>query len=229
MPTYLITGANRGIGLELTRQLTTRGDTVIGAARDPDGASDLRTLTDRVEQLDTADEDSILALADRLAAEPIDVLINNAGVFLDGRAQSSEGTTAQQMLDTYRVNVVGPFLLTRALAPNLERGQRKLAIQTSSNLGSISAAIRERRTGWTAYCASKAALNMVSVLMDNELRSRGVASVAIHPGWVKTDMGGEGADLERTDAAAMIIKTIDSLTPEGDRRFVRYDGEPMDW
>ncbi|MFI4896297.1 MAG: SDR family oxidoreductase [Phycisphaerales bacterium JB059] len=229
MPTYLITGANRGIGLELTRQLTARGDTVIGAARDPDAATDLRSLTDRVEPLDTSDEASILALADRLADEPIDVLINNAGVFLDGRATSFEATSAEQMLDTYRVNVIGPFLLTRALAPNLERGQRKLAIQTSSNLGSISAAVNEKRTGWTAYCASKAALNMVSVLMDNELSERGLASVALHPGWVKTDMGGEGAELERTDAVSAIIKTIDGLFPGQGRRFVRYDGEPLSW
>ena len=229
MTTYLITGANRGIGLELTRQLTERADTVIGTARDPDGATDLRALTDRVEQLDTADEGSILALTRRLDNEPIDVLINNAGVFLDGRATSSQATTAEQMLKTYRVNVIGPFLLTRALAPSLERGQRKLAVQISSNLGSISAAVDEKRSGWTAYCASKAALNMVSVLMDNELSARGLASVALHPGWVKTDMGGEGADLERTDAVSAIIRTIDGLSPGQGRRFVRYDGEPLSW
>lgn len=229
MPTYLITGANRGIGLELTRQLTSRGDTVIGTARNPDAAADLRSLTDRVEQLDTSDEASILALAQRLKGQPIDVLINNAGVFLDGRALSSEGTTSEEMLETYRINVVGPFLLTRVLAPNLEQGDRKLAIQVSSNLGSIAAAKSEGRAGWAAYSASKAALNMVCVLMDNELQKQGVASVALHPGWVKTDMGGEGADLEREDAAAHIINTIDGLTPDAHPGFVRYDGEPMPW
>lgn len=229
MPTYLITGANRGVGLELTRQLVSRGDAVIGTARNPDAAADLQSLTDRVEQLDTGDEVSILALAERLKAQPIDVLINNAGVFLDGGAVTPEGTTGEQMLETYRVNVVGPFLLTRALAPNLERGDRKLAIQVSSNLGSIAAAKDQGRTGWAAYSASKAALNMVSVLMDNELRKRCVASVALHPGWVKTDMGGEGADLEREDAAAHIIRTIDGLGGDDTPGFVSYEGKPLKW
>ena len=229
MPTYLITGANRGIGLELTRQLTARGDRVIGACRNPAAAKELKSITDFVSTVDTSSDASINAMAKRLAGESIDVLINNAGVFLDGAATTSDGTTAEQMLDTFRTNALGPFLLTRALAPNLEMGDRKLAIQISSNLGSIAAAQSEGRTGWAAYSASKAALNMLSVLLNNELRPRGVASVALHPGWAKTDMGGEGADLEREDAAANIIKTIDGLTPDNHTGFIRYDGEPLSW
>ncbi len=229
MPTYLITGANRGIGLELTRQLSARGDRVIGAARTPGAADELKAATDFVSTVDTSSEASIAAMAKRLASEPIDVLINNAGVFPDTGVTSCLETTTDMMLDAYRVNVIGPLLMTRAMLPNLEAGKRKLAVQISSNMGSNTEATRVKRTGHLAYCASKAALNMVNTLMANELTDRGVASVALHPGWVKTDMGGDNAELEIPAAVAKIIKTIDKLKPADNARFIDFEGKKLSW
>ncbi len=229
MPTYLITGANRGIGLELTRQLTARGDRVIGAARNPAAADDLKAVTDFVTTLDVADESSVLAMAKRLSSETIDVLINNAGVFPDSGVTSCLETTPEMMLDAYRTNVVGPLLVTRALLPQLEAGDRKLAVQITSNMGSNEEQTRVKRTGHLAYCASKSALNMVNTLMANELTDRGVTSVALHPGWIKTDMGGENAELELEDAASMIIKTIDALKPKDAGAYKDYKNKKMAW
>lgn len=229
MPTYLITGANRGIGLELTRQLSARGDRVIGAARTPAAADALKSVTDFVSTVDVASEPSIAAMAKRLANEPIDVLINNAGVFPDADVTSCLQTTAAMMLDAYRVNVLGPLLMTRAMLPNFEMGQRRLAVQITSNMGSLDEAARTKRQGHLAYCASKAALNMVNTLMAHELADRGVTSVALHPGWIKTDMGGDNAPLELDAAVAAIIKTIDKLSAKDNARFVRYDGKPVAW
>ncbi len=229
MPTYLITGANRGVGLELTRQLTARGDRVIGAARTPNAADELKSVTDFVSTVDVSSETSVAAMAKRLSGEPIDVLINNAGVFPDAAITSCLDTPIEMMLDAYRVNVIGPLLVTRALLPNLEAGDRKLAIQITSNMGSLEEGVREKRQGRIAYCASKAALNMVSVQMGNELAERGLASIALHPGWIKTDMGGENAPLELADAVKKIIKTIDKLKPADNARYIRYDGKTMAW
>ncbi|MEZ6243581.1 MAG: SDR family NAD(P)-dependent oxidoreductase [Phycisphaerales bacterium] len=165
----------------------------------------------------------------RLAGEPIDILINNAAIFPDPGARSFNDVKPQDILDACRVNVVGPFLVTRALVPNLELADRKLAIQITSNLGSIDEGVREKRTGQLAYASSKAALNMLSVHMGNELASRGLASIALHPGWIKTDMGGEHAPLDLTPAVTTIIKTIDKLTTADNARYVRYDGKTIAW
>ena len=229
MTTTLITGANRGLGLEFARQLTRAGQTVIGTARDPGAAADLRATGARVEQLDAADEESASALAERLAGEPIDVLINNAGVFPDHGAGSFLQTTGDQLLTGYRVNVLGPLFVTRALLPHIERSDRRLVVQITSEMGSIAGARSSNARGNLAYRSSKSALNMVNALMAPELADRRVTSIVLHPGWVKTDMGGSNAPLTPDAAIGSMLALIDRLTPDDAGKFFSYNGSELPW
>ena len=222
MPTYLITGANRGIGLELARQLAARGDRVIATARHPEDADELNALDVRVEALDVADDASVAALAARLEGEPIDVLVNNAGV--GHTAKSIADVQPTEMLRVFHVNAVGPLMVTRALLPNLEAGDRKLVVSISSVMGSIAST---QGTGHYAYRTSKAALNMVNRTMANELKH--LTCVVMHPGWVKTDMGGAEAPVEIPDSARGIITTTDTLTPKDTARYLDYQGNDLPW
>jgi NAD(P)-dependent dehydrogenase (short-subunit alcohol dehydrogenase family) len=226
MTTTLITGANRGIGLELVRGVLASGHSVIGTARDPDAASALRETGARVEALDASDEGSVQALAGRLAGEPIDVLINNAGVFPD-RDQGFETLDAAAMTACFATNTVGPLLVTRALLPNLLTGGAKKVVHITSTMGSLEQA--RSATKNHAYRASKAALNMVTVLMANELRDRGVVCVAVHPGWVQTDMGGAEAHLTPAQSASDILALAERVTMEDTGSFRSHDGAVLPW
>lgn len=226
--TYLITGANRGIGLALAQTAAAQGHRVIGTARDPDSADELRGCADRIEQLDTDSDESCKALAAVLETEPIDVLINNAGISPKGAGKFLE-FDPEAYLQCLRTNSVGPLLVTRALLPNLEKGDKKLVVQISSQMGSLGDVVRDGNTGGLAYRSSKAALNMASLLIANELKPKNIACVIMHPGWVRTDMGGPEAHLGSDESAAAILKTIDAMGMADTGRFVRYNGELIDW
>jgi NAD(P)-dependent dehydrogenase (short-subunit alcohol dehydrogenase family) len=150
------------------------------------------------------------------------VLINNAGV--GHTAASLDDVTATEMLRVFHVNGIGPLLLTRALLPNLRAGRRRLVINLSSVMGSIAST---EGVGHYAYRASKAALNMINRIMANELSD--VTCVVVHPGWVKTDMGGEGAGVEIPDSISGMLEVIDALTPADDGRYVDYEGNELPW
>ncbi|MEQ8850264.1 MAG: SDR family oxidoreductase [Phycisphaerales bacterium] len=229
MTTYCITGANRGIGLELARQLTADGHTVIGTARNPDAATELTQTGARVERLDVADPASVRALGERLAGEPIDVLINNAGIFNDKAAGSFLEVKPDQLEETYRVNAIGPVLVTQALLPNVEQSDGKLVVHISSDYGSHDTASRSEWEGNLAYRSSKSALNMNHVLMSNELAKRGVTSLAIHPGWVETDMGGEGAALSPEQSVTAIRAIVERASASDNGKFFSYEGHEMAW
>ncbi len=229
MTTYCITGANRGIGLEFARQLAADGHRVIGTARNLAAASELAASGARAEELDVADPGSVRAFGERLAGDPIDVLINNAGIFNDKAAGSFLQSTPEQLEQTYRVNAIGPVLVTQALLPNVERSERKLVVHISSDYGSHDSAARSNWAGNLAYRSSKSALNMSHVLMSNELASRGVTSIAIHPGWVETDMGGRGATLSPEQSVHAIRAVIDRASPSDNGKFLSYQGHEMAW
>ena len=226
MPTTLITGANRGIGLELARLSLADGHTVIGTARDPDAATGLRESGARVEQVDTGDEASVSALGDRLHGEPIDLVINNAAVFPDN-GLGFEELDAEAMNACLRTNVIGPMLVTRTLVPNLVAGEAKRVVHITSTMGSLAHA--QQATKNHAYRASKAALNMVTVLMANELRNRSICCVAVHPGWVRTDMGGRDAELSPERSAGDILGLAGRLTIADSGRYLNHTGEPIPW
>lgn len=223
-PTVLVTGASRGLGLEFVRQLAARGDRVIAAARNPGAAPDLRATGARVAALDVTDPVSIKSFVADLGGEPIDMLINNAGVSApDGRIGSLSLEEMRRVFDT---NAFGPALLTQALTANLLKGQRKVVLNITSTLGSIAAGM----PGFSyAYCASKAALNKISAMMAHEMRSQGVIVVAMCPGWNKTDMGGPGAPLDPKDSIARMLKMADAFTIADSGTFRREDGAVVPW
>ena len=223
-PVVLITGANRGLGLEFARQYSEAGWQVIGTARKPDSATDLRETGARVVQLDVTDADSVARFASELDGQPIDLLINNAGV-LDRNSAFPEVDidTVEWILD---VNVLGPMRVTQALLPNLSAGDRKTIVSISSGLGSLA---QNESGGLYGYRESKVALNMFSRSLANELRDDGFIVVAMNPGWVQTDMGGENAALTPEQSITGIRSVIDGLTPGDTGTFRIHNGGTNPW
>lgn len=219
MPTYLITGANRGLGLEFARQLSTRKDQtrIIATAREVEKATDLARLVHDVIPLDVADAASIARLSDLLKDRPIDVLINNAGV--GSKGGPIEKLDPEELRHVFAVNAIGPMLVSKALLPNLRAGQRKTIFSITSQLGSIT---NNNGGSSYAYRGSKAALNMMTVSMSHELRKEGFTCVVAHPGWVQTDMGGANAPLKPE-------QSIDGLRPQDTGKFFNYDGTTLPW
>ncbi len=223
MTTYLVTGASRGIGREFVNQLAARGDAVLATARDPG------TLPKGVESfaLDVSSEGSIRALAAALGDRPIDVLINNAGV--TSPVKSVAELSFSELGRVYATNVFAPMVLAGVLLPNLRAGQRKIVVNISSVMGSLASAAANKDAKSYAYRSSKSALNMLNVCQANELRGEGFTCVAVHPGWVKTDMGGGEAPLSAQESVAAMLRTIDGLTPERTGAFIERDGRPIAW
>lgn len=223
-PTVLITGANRGLGLEFARQYEEAGWHVIGTARKPDSATDLRQLGVKVLQLDVTDEGSVAQLAEDLEGKPIDMLINNAGILpMQDNLPSVSVDTVERILD---VNTLGPLRVTQALLPNLLTGDRKTIVNISSGLGSIA---RNESGRFYGYRESKSALNMFSRTLAAELRSDGFIVVAMDPGWVQTDMGGPNATLTPSQSISGMRSVIDSLTVEDSGTYRRHDGATVPW
>jgi NAD(P)-dependent dehydrogenase (short-subunit alcohol dehydrogenase family) len=224
---FLITGASRGIGLEFTRRLLDRGDEVVAAVRDPEGSKGLKALARpslRLVPLDVADAKSIEGLGSRLGQTPIDVLINNAGV-------SSESKTlavldAAEMARVFMVNSIAPMLVVKSVIGQLRAGRSKTIVQITSVLASI-----ERNTGGStyAYRASKTALNQLNRSLAHELKPEGFTCVAVHPGWVRTDMGGPKADLSVEESVDHMLRTIGSLSPARSGEYLNYDGAKLPW
>ena len=218
----LVIGASRGIGLELVRQYREAGSAVVATARDEAGLARLQALGAKALRLDVTDAASASGLAWQVDGEAFDVVVINAGVY-GPRSDTLEPPTQAEFDAVMHTNVLGPMRMlpqvAEALAP-----QARVAV-LSSRMGSIGA--RANASGWL-YRASKAALN--SVLADAALVLRGRAlCVALHPGWVRTDMGGGGADLDVPTSAAGLRRVIAGLTPATHGGFFDYQGEPIPW
>ena len=222
--TYVVTGANRGIGLELARQLASRGETVVATARRPAEATELSRLPVRVEALDLADFGSIAELARRLAGEPIDVLVHNAAVGIEG--PSLAGLRAEDLEVSFRVNATGPTEMTRVLLSNLRAGRARQVIAVTSGLGSVS---RNDSGGWYAYRASKAALNQLVRTFAHELSVEGFTCIVISPGWVRTEMGGPDAPLTPEQSVSAMLRVFDRLTPADTNKFFDQRGHTVPW
>lgn len=224
MANIVITGANRGIGLSLARVYLERGDSVVALCRDPAAADDLKALGgahgDRltVGQIDIGDKASIEAAAASIPS-PVDVLINNAGI-LAGKDQSIAGVDLDQWELAFRVMAIGPFLVTRALLPQLEAAKGKVAI-TSSQL----AASTWPYGGFYAYATAKAASTRLAQILAIDLKPKGISTVVLHPGYVQTDMGGPSADITPEESANGIVAVIDGLTPAQSGTFMKWNGE----
>ncbi|HKE14831.1 MAG TPA: SDR family oxidoreductase [Kofleriaceae bacterium] len=224
MSTWLVTGANRGIGLELCRQLAARGDEVIATAREPDGADELRGLGVRVEPLELRDQDSADRLARALEGAALDVLVNNAG---RGGAGPGIGELDWEIIaDHFAVNAIGPMRVAQALLPALRRGRARKIAHLSSDLASIGGNLSG---GYYGYRSSKAALNMMNRSLAHELRPEGFICLALHPGWLQTDMGGPRAPVPVADGVARVLRVIDSAGPGDSGKFVSYSGAELPW
>jgi NAD(P)-dependent dehydrogenase (short-subunit alcohol dehydrogenase family) len=227
MPTMLITGANRGLGLGIAKHAAANGYTVIGTARNPQTADELRAVASIVEELHTDSQDSIESFAKQFEGEPIDVLVNNAGIFPHECDDINDFDVAAYER-VMRVNTLGPILTTRALISSIANSDRKLVVSITSNLGSITDASKGEM-GFLGYRTSKAALNMANAAMAQQLKPKGITSVVLHPGWVQTDMGGPQAPLTPEDATGQIFKTIDGLEASQNGAFLDYRGKELPW
>lgn len=225
MTTTLITGANRGIGLELTKQYASGGDTVLACCRNP-GSADALNAIEGVEvlPLDVTDGTSVKALASTLEGRPIDILINNAGI-MGGEHQTQGDMDYDAWAQTFLVNTMGPFRVITALMENLKSAETPKIITVTSQMGMLS----RRSTGAHAYRSSKAAANKVMQVLANELEGDTIIVCPVHPGWVRTDMGGPSASVGVEKSASGLIKLIAGLTMKESGRFFQYDGEELAW
>ncbi|WP_193188041.1 SDR family oxidoreductase [Nisaea sediminum] len=224
MPTVLITGANRGIGLELARAYAADGWDVIGTCRQPDAASELKAVGGvEIHALDVTDAASVAALGKTLQGRKIDLLLNNAGVNYRG------GTLAEIDYDnwakTMDANVFGPMRVCDVLMENVLASERKQMGFISSKMGSIA----ECKGGSYMYRSSKTALNMAVKCLSMEFGAKGLVAVMFHPGHVRTDMGGPSAPVLPTESAAGIKSVLDGATASDNGCFYNYDGTALLW
>lgn len=218
----LVTGANRGIGLELVRQLKARGNDVIACARSR--SDELAALDVNVEPLDVTSADSVRALARSLAGRPLDLVFNVAGVY-GGPKQSvrqmESDLELRDVLDTYDVNAAGALRVSLAVLPNLRAGSAKKLVHVTSGMGSIS---DNTSGGYYAYRMSKAALNMASRCLAVDLKGDGIISVVINPGWVQTDMGGASAPTPVDESVRGILREVERATLADSGEFLNWKG-----
>jgi len=234
MRNILITGSNRGLGLEFARQYLSEGYRVIGTCRKPQDASELDRLSYRypgnlyVLPLDVDNHQRILQLPSEVSGltDRLDLLINNAGVFPPNRFDS---VTADQIVHAFRVNCVSPFLIIRAFRRLLKRSDRPLVVNISSLLASISTGAGLGSWADYAYGPSKAALNRMVRQLAIDLRPDGITVVAQNPGWVQTDMGGPEAPLSPPEAVAILRRLFDRLTMQDTGRVLEPNGSDAPW
>lgn len=227
METVLITGASRGIGLELCQQFLNRGFNVLATYRGS-SSTDLQALAEAerlsLYELEVLDQGSIDSLSAALHNQPIDILINNAGV-LGPDKQELDGLDVKGWLDTFAVNSIAPLTISMALLENLKQASNGRIITITSQMGSLN----RQSTGKYAYRSSKAAANKVMQVLSLELREFGITVCPVHPGWVKTDMGGEGADITAQASASGICELAAQLTLEQSGQFLTWQGTIHAW
>jgi NAD(P)-dependent dehydrogenase (short-subunit alcohol dehydrogenase family) len=225
---WLVTGASRGIGLELTKQLLQMGERVTAVARNLTAASALQRLKEEFAsqlvliEADVTSDSDIAHVAKALEAAPIDFLINNAGILRE--AEVSLGELSLELVnEQFAVNVLAPLRVTQALLPLLKKSSRPVVANISSKMGSIA----DTSSGAYGYRMSKAALNMFSKCLAAEL-PHGI-SLSLHPGWVKTEMGGARAPVETRDSATGLLRLIRSCQPSQSGKFFDFRGDPIAW
>ena len=231
MPTTLITGANRGLGLEFARQYASDGWQVYAVCRNPKSASELRRLTDtmghtlQILALDVTKPASVKAAAAKLDGRAIDLLLNNAGVG-GTRGETIGNIDYKAWAKVLDVNTMGPLRVSEAFVDHVARSGRKLIVTLTSGMGSIA---DNASGGSLAYRSSKAAVNMVMRSLAIDLAPRGITCVVVNPGWVQTDMGGPHAILTPAESVSRLRRLIDSLGPAQSGMFFNHDGREYAW
>lgn len=232
MNTVLITGANRGIGLEFARQYAEDGWQVLACCRHPDTADALNKLAAhypeliKIYPLDMADHAQIERLAQTLTNESIDLLINNAGIYPASDASGFGHTNYAEWMTAFSINTMAPLKMAEAFAQHIARSKQKTMVTLTSLMGSIA---DNGSGGNYLYRSSKAAANMVVKSLAVDLSQKGITSVSFHPGWVKTDMGGPNAMISATKSVSGMRKVISNLTLADSGKFLDYDGNVLPW
>lgn len=227
--TLLITGANRGLGLEFVKQYAEAGWQVIACCRWPDDAKELQALAERsgdqveIHPLDVADFEEIDALALILQGRPVDLLINNAGVY----PESSFGQVDYEAwAEAFHINSMAPMKMVEAFVGHVAASNLKKIVTLSSKMGSMD---DNTSGGSYIYRSTKTAVNMVMKSLSVDLKPMGIASTILHPGWVRTDMGGPNGLIDAPESVAGMRRVIDALTLENSGRFIAYDGKEIPW
>ena len=229
MAVALITGANRGIGLALVKAYAGRRDKVFAAVRRTSDRTELDAFAAaqpkwvEVIEMDVSDPAEIARVRRKLEAEPIDVLINNAGISGPDR-QSATDMDFEGLAETLAVNSIAPLRIASAFLPNVKAAKGKI-ITLSSQMGSMQSASSDS----LAYRVSKAAVNRLMRGLATELKPQGIPVLIVHPGWVKTDMGGDGAQLKPEESAAQLLKLIDKLDLASTGKFLAWNGKELAW
>ena len=229
MATWFITGASRGLGLGLTKALLARGETVIGACRNPDGARDLWELAHDFKnrfsyvKLDLAEPTTIENIAKEFSGKTVDVLVNNAGI-LNGAGQGLNEVSFEELSKTLQVNTIGPVRVTKALLPALKRAERPKIFHLSSMMGSIA---DNASGGYYAYRMSKSALNMFNKSLSLEFPK--ILCVVLHPGWVQTDMGSAKAPTTVDESVSGLITVMTERTLSDSGKFIDFKNRELPW
>jgi NAD(P)-dependent dehydrogenase (short-subunit alcohol dehydrogenase family) len=227
MATVLITGASRGLGLEFCRQYAAEGWQVLACCRNPETAGKLADIPHvRVFPLDVSDFAQIDNLAAQLQDTAIDVLINNAGIYGDSPRCGFGQLDYAAWTQTLKVNTQAPVKIAEAFLPHLKRGDKKMLVSISSQMGSIA---DNGSGGSILYRTSKAALNAAMKSLAIDLEDQGIGVLVLHPGWVKTDMGGANALIDATQSVAGMRQVIARLTLAQSGSFLKYDGSTLSW
>jgi NAD(P)-dependent dehydrogenase (short-subunit alcohol dehydrogenase family) len=231
MATILITGAARGIGFELTKQYCEAGDRVYATTRSPEKASQLQALVEAsdgrvtLHQMDVGDMDSVQACAREIGDAPIDILVNNAGVFGGLDTQTFQNMDYDNWASEVNIMMMGPFRVIQTFLPNVQASeQQKLVTMTSQT----AAHVYDHEIGYS-YAAAKAGLNRLMTGLATELAQTDVIVCLMHPGWVKTEMAGDVADIEPFESARDVIKVVGDLTKEQSGQFLKWTGDIHAW
>ena len=231
MPSALITGANRGLGLEFARQYLADGWQLYAACRDPASASELRRLTEtsddklQMPAMDVTDPASIDATATELDGQAIDLLVNNAGI-IGPHGQTIGNIDYEAWAEVLAINTMGPMRVSEAFVEHVARSDRKLIVTLTSGMGSIA---DNTSGGSILYRSSKAAVNMVMRSLAIDLAPRGITCVVVNPGWVRTDMGGPNANLQPAESIRALRRLIATLGPEQSGKFFNHTGTEYPW
>jgi NAD(P)-dependent dehydrogenase (short-subunit alcohol dehydrogenase family) len=232
MASVLVTGSNRGLGLEWARQYAIEGWRVYATCRQPTEASELKALAEQekgisVHRLDVTKPDEINALAVELMREPIDLLVNNAGVYLEKFMEVGlRKLRYEDWMYTFQVNTLGAVRVTEAFQEHVSRSERRLVVVISTHMASIADIAAP---GAYYYRSTKAALNAVMEGLTHELKPKGIGVLILHPGWVQTRMGGEGTSLMPLESVQGMRSLVEKFTLAESGRFFRYDGVEMPW
>lgn len=229
MKTILITGANRGIGVEFVKQYSNDGWRVLACCRNPENATKLQSLSETTDTqilaLDVTDKKQIQSLADKLSNENIDILINNAGYY--GGPNSAFGSVDREdWLKVFQINTLAPLFVAEAFIDHIKRGDEKIIAIISSKVGSIS---DNASGGSYMYRSSKSAVNQVMKSMSIDLNHFGISVTSLHPGWVQTDMGGPNALITVEESVSGLKNVLDTFKKEKTGTFINYDGTVIPW